>query len=184
MRGAQSYLMLKENPHGVARPPGVPMQIKRQFIGKWWASGDSIDVVGVGPWLIYLKFKMVSEPRDEPVHPREWVGPHRPRHSPSETLPKLDLENLRALKVLSNIAMGTVFLVHDPSSNPSTCLLFALKVVDKSTLRSKLDAERYAHWEIQVLTKLSSPNPHPFLPFIMGSFESNMGWAVPYCPVF
>ncbi|KAM1515226.1 hypothetical protein ACFX10_014350 [Malus domestica] len=82
--------------------------------------------------------------------------------------------------------MSTVFLVHDSSSNPSARRPFALKVVDKSALRSKLDVERCARWEIQVLTRLSSLNPHPFLPSIIGLFESNefMGWAVPYCPVF
>ncbi|KAM1806018.1 hypothetical protein ACFX11_029212 [Malus domestica] len=102
---------------------------------------------------------------------------------PTETSPELDLENLRALKVLGKGAMGTVFLVHDPSSDPSARRPFALKVVDKYSLRSKLDAERRARWEIQVLTRLSAPIPHPFLPSIMGSFESDefMGWAVPYC---
>ncbi|XP_021813960.1 serine/threonine-protein kinase UCNL-like [Prunus avium] len=104
--------------------------------------------------------------------------------SPSNTSPELNLENLKALKVLGKGAMGTVFLVHDPSSDPSARCPFALKVVDKSSLRSKLDAERRARWEIQVLTRLSHPNPHPFLPSLLGSFESDefMGWAVPYCP--
>ncbi|CAN6579225.1 unnamed protein product [Malus baccata var. baccata] len=69
--------------------------------------------------------------------------------------------------------MGTIFLVHDPSSNPSASLLFALKVVDKSALCSKLNAKCRARWEIQVLTRLSNPNPHPFLPSIIGSFESD-----------
>ncbi|KAB2602639.1 serine/threonine-protein kinase OXI1-like [Pyrus ussuriensis x Pyrus communis] len=82
--------------------------------------------------------------------------------------------------------MGTIFLVHDPSSDPSTRCPFALKVVDKFAFRFKLEAERHARWEIQVLTRLSSLNPYPFLPSIMGSFESDefMGWAIPYCPVF
>ncbi|KAB2629706.1 serine/threonine-protein kinase OXI1-like [Pyrus ussuriensis x Pyrus communis] len=72
--------------------------------------------------------------------------------------------------------MDTVFLVHDPSSDSSARCPFALKVVGKSTLRSKLD----------VLTRPSSPNPHPFLPSIMGSFEFDefMGWVVPYYLVF
>ncbi|KAM1097230.1 hypothetical protein ACFX15_014173 [Malus domestica] len=82
--------------------------------------------------------------------------------------------------------MGIVFLVHDPSSDPSARRPFALKVVDKSTLISKLDTQRRARWEIQVLTRLSSLNLYPFLPSIMGSFKSDefMGWDVPYCPVF
>ncbi|KAH7543574.1 hypothetical protein FEM48_Zijuj02G0198300 [Ziziphus jujuba var. spinosa] len=76
--------------------------------------------------------------------------------------------------------MGTVFLVHDPRLDPSACSPFALKVVDKSSLHTKLDAERRARWEINVLSRLS----HPFLPSLLGFFESQdyLGWAVPYCP--
>ncbi|KAB2619929.1 serine/threonine-protein kinase OXI1-like [Pyrus ussuriensis x Pyrus communis] len=80
---------------------------------------------------------------------------------------------LGALKVLGKGAMGTVFLVHDPSFDPFARCPFVLKVVDKSALRSKLDGERRARWKIQVLTRLSSPNPYSFLPSIMGSFESD-----------
>ncbi|KHN21890.1 Serine/threonine-protein kinase OXI1 [Glycine soja] len=50
--------------------------------------------------------------------------------------------------------MGTVFLVQDTTNTP-----FALKVVDKTCVHAKLDAERRARWEIQVLSTLS----HPFL---------------------
>ncbi|TKY48363.1 Serine/threonine-protein kinase UCNL [Spatholobus suberectus] len=85
---------------------------------------------------------------------------------------QLDLNNLKALKVLGKGAMGTVFLVQHNSSH------VALKVVDKSS--SLHDAPRRARWEINVLSRLS----HPFLPSLLGSFESEalMGWAVPYCP--
>ncbi|WVZ01164.1 hypothetical protein V8G54_027233 [Vigna mungo] len=85
---------------------------------------------------------------------------------------ELDLDNLKALKVLGKGAMGTVFLVQHSSGH------VALKVVDKSS--SLQDGARRAHWEITVLSRLS----HPFLPTLLGSFESNnlMGWAVPYCP--
>ncbi|KAK7335807.1 hypothetical protein VNO80_27863 [Phaseolus coccineus] len=85
---------------------------------------------------------------------------------------ELDLDNLKALKVLGKGAMGTVFLVQHNSYH------VALKVVDKSS--SLHDGARRAHWEISVLSRLS----HPFLPTLLGSFESNnlMGWAVPYCP--
>ncbi|QCE09170.1 protein-serine/threonine kinase [Vigna unguiculata] len=85
---------------------------------------------------------------------------------------ELDLDNLKALKVLGKGAMGTVFLVQHNSGH------VALKVVDKSS--SLHDGARRAHWEISVLSRLS----HPFLPTLLGSFESNnlMGWAVPYCP--
>lgn len=98
----------------------------------------------------------------------------------SSPAPELELDNLRALKVLGKGAMGTVFLVHDLKVDPSACNPFALKVVDKSSLHTKLDAERRARWEINVLSRLS----HPFLPSLLGSFDSQdyLGWAVPYCP--
>ncbi|XP_059665216.1 serine/threonine-protein kinase UCNL-like [Cornus florida] len=95
--------------------------------------------------------------------------------------PEVDLDNLRAIKVLGKGAMGTVFLVHDRSA-PARCP-FALKVVDKSTLDTKLDADRRARWELSVLSRLSDPT-HPFLPTLIGSFETHdfLCWAVPYCP--
>ncbi|CAJ1955614.1 unnamed protein product [Sphenostylis stenocarpa] len=85
---------------------------------------------------------------------------------------ELDLDNVKAVKVLGKGAMGTVFLVQHNSCH------VAVKVVDKSS--SLHDASRRGHWEISVLSRLS----HPFLPTLLGSFESNnlMGWAVPYCP--
>ncbi|PRQ35182.1 putative protein kinase AGC-RSK-2 family [Rosa chinensis] len=104
--------------------------------------------------------------------------------SPSHFSPELNLDTLKAIRVLGKGAMGTVFLVHDPKSDPSATFPFALKVVDKSLLRTKLDAERRARWEVQVLTRLSGPNQHPFLPSLLGSFDCDeyLGWAVPYCP--
>ncbi|XP_022944694.1 serine/threonine-protein kinase UCN-like [Cucurbita moschata] len=98
--------------------------------------------------------------------------------------PDLDLHSLGALRVLGKGAMGTVFLVHHRLADDPAHFPFALKVVDKSSFVSKLDAERRARWEIQVLSRLSFPKPHPFLPHIIGSFESDefLGWALPYCP--
>ncbi|KAK7858815.1 serine/threonine-protein kinase ucn [Quercus suber] len=81
--------------------------------------------------------------------------------------------------------MGTVFLVHDRAADPSARCPFALKVVEKSSFQTKLDAERRARWEIQVLTRLSDPAPaHSFLPTLMGHLDSAgfLAWAVPYCP--
>ncbi|XP_004507107.1 serine/threonine-protein kinase UCN [Cicer arietinum] len=93
---------------------------------------------------------------------------------------ELDLDNLKALKILGKGAMGTVFLVHNPTAATKTTTTFALKVVDKSSIHAKHDAERRAHWEIQVLSMLS----HPFLPSILGTYESPqfLAWALPYCP--
>ena len=106
-----------------------------------------------------------------------------PRDMDTATLPspELDLDNLKALRVLGKGAMGTVFLVHDTSNDPSARCPFALKVVDKSSIHTKLDADRRARWEINVLSRLSQ---HPFLPSLLGTFDSDqfLGWAVPYCP--
>ncbi|KHN25255.1 Phototropin-1 [Glycine soja] len=76
---------------------------------------------------------------------------------------ELDLDNLKPLKVLGKGGMGTVFLVQAANNTR-----FALKVVDKTCVHAKLDAERRARWEIQVLSTLS----HPFLPSLMGTLES------------
>ncbi|KAK3001593.1 hypothetical protein RJ639_021599 [Escallonia herrerae] len=97
---------------------------------------------------------------------------------------ELDLDNLRAIKVLGKGAMGTVFLVYNRSSDPSARCPFALKVVEKSSLHAKLDADRRARWELSVLTALKVDPPHPFLPSLIGSFETHefLGWAIPFCP--
>ncbi|XP_015935550.1 serine/threonine-protein kinase UCNL-like [Arachis duranensis] len=90
--------------------------------------------------------------------------------------PELDLDNLKALKILGRGAMGTVFLVQ----NTTTATYLALKVVDKSSVDAKPDSDRRARWETQVLSRLS----HPFLPSLLGTFETDhlLGWGVPYCP--
>ncbi|XP_050371549.1 serine/threonine-protein kinase UCN [Argentina anserina] len=103
---------------------------------------------------------------------------------PSHFSPELDLDTLKPISFLGKGAMGTVYLVYDPKSDPSAASPFALKLVDKSLLRTKPDADRRARWEVQVLTRLSDPeNLHPFLPSLLGSFECDeyLGWAVPYC---
>ncbi|KAJ6702871.1 SERINE/THREONINE-PROTEIN KINASE UCNL [Salix viminalis] len=68
----------------------------------------------------------------------------------------LDFHSIRAIKVLGKGAMGTVFLVHNQETDPTAKNPFALKVVEKSTLHTKFDAERRARWEIQVVTLMSS----------------------------
>ncbi|XP_023532561.1 serine/threonine-protein kinase UCN-like [Cucurbita pepo subsp. pepo] len=103
---------------------------------------------------------------------------------PHPSPPELRLPNLTPLKLLGQGAMGTVFLVHDHLLDHAANFPFALKVVHKSSFVAKHHAERRARWEIQVLSRLSLPKPHPFLPDLIGSFESDefLGWAVPYCP--
>ncbi|XP_004486949.1 serine/threonine-protein kinase UCN-like [Cicer arietinum] len=88
---------------------------------------------------------------------------------------KLDLNNLKPLKVLGKGAMGTVFLVQQQQQHNNSYM--ALKVVDKSSTH---DSHRRALWEIHVLSTLA----HPFLPSLLGFFETDqlLGWAVPYCP--
>ncbi|KAF8041168.1 hypothetical protein BT93_B3174 [Corymbia citriodora subsp. variegata] len=104
-----------------------------------------------------------------------------PPTPPSSTAAEPDIDNLRALKVLGKGAMGTVLLVHDAASDPSASSPFALKLVDKSSTH---DAARRARWEISVLGLLTRPSPHPFLPRLLASFETDelLAWAVPYCP--
>ncbi|KAJ8751268.1 hypothetical protein K2173_016449 [Erythroxylum novogranatense] len=103
-----------------------------------------------------------------------------PEHCLQVLTTDLNFQNLRAIKVLGKGAMGTVFLVHDPAFG----IPFALKVVEKSTLCTKFEAERRARWEIQVLNKLSGSSPSPFLPHLLSSFENSefLAWAVPFCP--
>jgi serine/threonine protein kinase len=81
--------------------------------------------------------------------------------------------------------MGTVFLVHNQETDSTAKNRFALKVVEKSTLHTKFDAERRARWEIQVLNQLSTPKTtHPFLPNLISSIETQefLAWSVPFCP--
>ncbi|GAA0158851.1 hypothetical protein LIER_15773 [Lithospermum erythrorhizon] len=100
---------------------------------------------------------------------------------------RLELDNLKAIKVLGKGAMGTVFLVHDNSSPSSQ---FALKVVEKSLpLPGKSDPNRRARWEISVLSSIQeNQKTHntafSFLPSILGTIETEefIMWALPYCP--
>ncbi|KAI5600302.1 hypothetical protein BDE02_01G017500 [Populus trichocarpa] len=97
----------------------------------------------------------------------------------------LDFDSIRAIKVLGKGAMGTVFLVHNQETDSTAKNRFALKVVEKSTLHTKFDAERRARWEIQVLNQLSTPKTtHPFLPNLISSIETQefLAWSVPFCP--
>ncbi|XP_074321330.1 serine/threonine-protein kinase UCNL-like [Silene latifolia] len=104
-------------------------------------------------------------------------SPNNPRNSKKT----LDLDNIRAIKVLGKGAMGTVFLAYDRVSDPSAASPFALKVMEKSVLCLKHDADRRARWEMTVLS--SFDNNHTFLPSLLGWFEAEelMGWAMPYC---
>ncbi|KAI3823225.1 hypothetical protein L1987_04658 [Smallanthus sonchifolius] len=103
--------------------------------------------------------------------------------STAASSPELHLQNLRAIKVLGNGAMGTVILVHDRLTDPPAKFTFALKVVDKCSLHATPDADRRARWEVSVLRKLNQ-KPHPFLPSLIGSFETEeiLAWAITFCP--
>ncbi|OAY30062.1 serine/threonine-protein kinase UCNL [Manihot esculenta] len=109
------------------------------------------------------------------------IPPPEQQHQSSSA--RLDFDNLRAIKVLGKGAMGTVFLVHHTTADPCARTPYALKVVEKSTLHTKFEADRRARWEIQVLTKLSGRNTHPFLPQLISSLETPdfLAWAVPFC---
>ncbi|CAN7047193.1 unnamed protein product, partial [Brassica oleracea var. botrytis] len=100
-------------------------------------------------------------------------------HTQMESSPEiLNLDSIRALKILGQGATGTVFLAHDVVSVSSSS--FAVKLVHKSSASSL----RRARWEIEVLRRLSvQTNQNPFLPRLLASFESPefFVWAVPYC---
>jgi protein-serine/threonine kinase len=91
---------------------------------------------------------------------------------------EIDLDEVRAVRVLGRGAMGTVFLVADRSASPAS--LYALKVFEKHSPNAKPDADRRARWEVSVLSRLS----HPYLPCLIGSAETSelLTWAVPFCP--
>ncbi|KAL3647600.1 hypothetical protein CASFOL_008568 [Castilleja foliolosa] len=96
-------------------------------------------------------------------------------------LPELELDCLRAVKLLGKGATGTVFLVHDESKPDQP---FALKVVEKSPAVHHHAASRARH-EIAVLNRLSSATAQsPFLPNLIGSSENQdfICWATPFCP--
>uniref|UniRef100_A0A1J3JD89 non-specific serine/threonine protein kinase n=1 Tax=Noccaea caerulescens TaxID=107243 RepID=A0A1J3JD89_NOCCA len=102
------------------------------------------------------------------------ISPSSPP-SPPEIL---DLDSIRALKILGKGATGTVFLVRDVASVSSS--FFAVKLVHKSSASSL----RRARWEMEVLRRLSADSlQNPFLPRLLSSFESPefFAWAVPYC---
>ncbi|KAJ6307330.1 hypothetical protein OIU76_017175 [Salix suchowensis] len=101
-----------------------------------------------------------------PLFPRPPQEPPSPPPSQDQQHQKdLDFDCIRAIKVLGKGAMGTVFLVHNQETDSTAKNRFALKVVEKSTLHTKFEAERRARWEIQVLNQLSTPKTtHPFLP--------------------
>ncbi|CAA7013227.1 unnamed protein product [Microthlaspi erraticum] len=90
----------------------------------------------------------------------------------------LNLDSIRALRILGKGAAGTVFLVRDVASVSSS--FFAVKLVHKSSASSL----RRARWEIEVLRRLSTDSlQNPFLPRLLSSYESPefFAWAVPYC---
>ncbi|XP_065866550.1 serine/threonine-protein kinase UCNL [Euphorbia lathyris] len=109
--------------------------------------------------------------------------PPQNKTSSSQPSPSSNFENIRAIKVLGKGAMGTVFLVHNTITDPSATNPYALKVVEKSSLHTKFDADRRARWEIEVLRQFSGRNSHPFLPHLISSFETPefLAWAVPFC---
>lgn len=93
----------------------------------------------------------------------------------------IDLDAVRAVRVLGRGAMGTVFLVADGGARGAA---YALKVFDKRSPASVAsrpgDAARRARWEVSVLSRLA----HPHLPSLLGHAETPdlLAWAVPYCP--
>lgn len=97
---------------------------------------------------------------------------------------EMELEKLRAIKVLGKGAMGTVFLVHGKFNDPAAQSPFALKVVDKLSLSVKYsEADRRARREISILNRLRLQQS-PFLPYLVGVSDSEdyLCWATAFCP--
>ncbi|OEL16870.1 Serine/threonine-protein kinase UCNL [Dichanthelium oligosanthes] len=94
---------------------------------------------------------------------------------------EIDLDAVRAARVLGRGAMGTVFLVGDGGGGGEP---YALKVFDKRSPAARAaagaDAARRARWEVSVLSRLA----HPHLPSLLGCAETPdlLAWALPYCP--
>ncbi|KAJ3677633.1 hypothetical protein LUZ60_003357 [Juncus effusus] len=90
---------------------------------------------------------------------------------------EIDLDKVKAVRVLGRGAMGTVFLVRDESKSRAS--VYALKVFEKHNPKAKPDADRRARWEVSVLSRLS----HPYLPCLISSVETPelLAWAVPFC---
>ncbi|KAG6494359.1 serine/threonine-protein kinase UCNL-like [Zingiber officinale] len=105
---------------------------------------------------------------------------------------ELELDRLRAVRVIGRGAMGTVFLVTSRCAGdpyPHLPPLFALKVVDKHCPSAKPDADRRARWELNLLSRLTISSTgdaaqHPFLPSLLGVAETPelLAWALPFCP--
>ncbi|XP_074578914.1 LOW QUALITY PROTEIN: serine/threonine-protein kinase UCNL-like [Curcuma longa] len=105
---------------------------------------------------------------------------------------ELELDRLRAVRVIGRGATGTVFLVTSRCAGdpyPHLPPLFALKVVEKHSPSAKPDADRRARWELNLLSRLTiSPAgdaaAHPFLPSLLGAAETPelLAWALPFCP--
>ncbi|RLM84920.1 putative protein kinase superfamily protein [Panicum miliaceum] len=96
---------------------------------------------------------------------------------------EIDLDAVRAARVLGRGAMGTVFLVGDGGGGGGEA--YALKVFDKRSPAASRpaaggDAARRARWEVSVLSRLA----HPHLPSLLGCAETPglLAWALPYCP--
>ncbi|CAN6174779.1 unnamed protein product [Urochloa humidicola] len=96
---------------------------------------------------------------------------------------EIDLDAVRAVRVLGRGAMGTVFLVAGGIAGGGEPY-YALKVFDKrgrSSPSGTDDAARRARWEVSVLSRLAY---HPHLPSLLGRAETRdlLAWALPYCP--
>ncbi|CAN6196405.1 unnamed protein product [Urochloa humidicola] len=93
---------------------------------------------------------------------------------------EIDLDAVRAARVLGRGAMGTVFLVAGGIAGGGEPY-YALKVFDKRRRSPGDDAARRARWEVSVLSRLPQ---HPHLPSLLGRAETGdlLAWALPYCP--
>ncbi|TKW33781.2 hypothetical protein SEVIR_2G263100v4 [Setaria viridis] len=133
---------------------------------------------------LYRHALALGNKRDTPRHDTARESP--PVLMPLTTTPpmEIDLDAVRAARVLGRGALGTVFLVGDGDGGGGEA--YALKVFDKrspaapSRPAAGADAARRARWEVSVLSRLA----HPHLPSLLGCAETPglLAWALPYCP--
>eukprot|EP01018_Ginkgo_biloba_P033059 Gb_00958 [translate_table: standard] len=90
---------------------------------------------------------------------------------------KMELKELRAVKVVGRGGMGTVFLVRAEGSEKP---LMALKALSKSVMEKKNDGFKRAQMEKEILSSLE----YPLLPKLVGYVETKriIGLVMEYCP--
>lgn len=89
---------------------------------------------------------------------------------------RMEITELKAVKVVGKGAMGTVFLAHKEGCDKA----LALKAISKPAIEKQNDGFKRARAELDILRRLR----HPFLPSLVGHVETDkvVGFVMDYCP--